>query len=76
MITKQYKKILCDSCSVLVINNVICHERGCINAFKDELRECKECGCEFIPDNDHQQFCSDSCYAMYNGFNLDDEMEE
>jgi hypothetical protein len=62
-----YKHVKCDQCEILVINNVICHERGCINAFKDELRECKECGNEFSPDNDNQNFCSDYCHDIYYG---------
>ena len=37
----KYRTVTCASCEVLVINNVICHELGCPNAWKDETRECK-----------------------------------
>lgn len=73
---KKYYNVKCDSCSVLVINGVICHERGCIDAYKDELRECKECGCEFTPENNKQDFCSDLCYSVYNGLNCNFDDEE
>jgi hypothetical protein len=28
---KRWKKVKCDQCAVLVINNVVCHEFGCPN---------------------------------------------
>ena len=34
----KYRPVICDSCEVLVINNVICHETGCPDAWKDETR--------------------------------------
>ena len=72
-----YKHVTCDDCSVLVINNVICHEHGCPSAYKTTIRECRECGNEFTPENNNQLFCSDQCYSVYNGLNCKfDEMEE
>jgi hypothetical protein len=67
-----YKTVKCDSCDVVVINNHICHEFGCPDKFKDEIRECKNCGCEFSPDNNNQNFCSDQCYYDYNGIPYED----
>lgn len=34
----------CDSCQMLAINGVPCHETGCPKAWKDEKRECSDCG--------------------------------
>ena len=62
----KYRTVTCDSCEVLVINNVICHERGCPNAWKDEVRECTWCGCPFRPADRGQDFCDDSCAEAYN----------
>lgn len=83
--TKQYARykiagkkvydVTCDSCQVMVINGHICHERGCPDAWKDEIRECKACGCEFHPDNDNQQFCDDNCYNMYYGYPTQDDYD-
>jgi hypothetical protein len=62
----RYRTVTCDSCEVLVINNVICHETGCPNAWKDEVRECKWCGQRFKPADRDQYFCEDSCAECYN----------
>ena len=34
---------MCDSCEVLNINGVNCHEHGCPDAWKDYKTECYEC---------------------------------
>jgi hypothetical protein len=60
-----WKEIKCDSCEVLVINNVICHERNCPDAWKDYFRECKWCGNEFKPKEKDQYFCEASCSETY-----------
>ena len=60
------RTVTCDSCAVLVINNVICHENGCPDAWKDEVRSCKWCGTEFKPADRWQQFCCDDCAETYN----------
>jgi hypothetical protein len=51
----------CPSCQILYINGLRCHETGCPDAWKDELRSCKWCGAEFKPENEHQECCSHSC---------------
>lgn len=57
----------CDSCELLRVNGVVCHETGCPQSHIGTLRECKWCGQEFGPEDRHQRFCCDSCAASYNG---------
>ena len=57
---------MCNSCNVLYINGIKCHEKGCPEEYKDYLRECKWCGSEFEPEDRYQHFCSDECYNDYN----------
>ena len=57
---------MCDQCEVLNINGMNCHETGCPDAWKDEIRECKWCGTEFKPEDRDQQFCDVSCLESYN----------
>ena len=59
-------KVHCNSCEVLVINGIKCHEHGCPEAWRDEIRECKWCGTEFHPEDREQVFCSESCAEDYN----------
>ena len=59
---------MCKQCTALRINGVLCHEHGCPDAWKSEIRECKECGGEFSPENDYQECCDEHCYNMYNGY--------
>lgn len=65
---KFIRKYSCDSCQLLRINGVVCHEPGCTEAWQDEVRECKECGGEFKPEQRNQIFCdthcANSCYAV------------
>jgi hypothetical protein len=63
----KYRPVKCDSCEVLVINNVICHETGCPDAWKDESRVCKWCGRRFKPAEKNQEFCDSACADSYNG---------
>lgn len=49
----------CDGCEILVINGILCHERGCPDAWKDTALECWECGCDFYPTERHQKSCQD-----------------
>lgn len=51
----------CDGCAPCAINGVFCHETGCPDAWRDEARECKECGFGFQPDERHQTCCDDCC---------------
>ena len=53
----------CPQCELLRINGVLCHEKGCPEAWRDETRECKECGCEFVPTERKQVYCHDLCGA-------------
>ena len=58
---------MCDSCEVLNINGINCHEIGCPEAWKDYSRECKWCGNDFIPEESDQQFCDMDCAKVYFG---------
>jgi len=51
----------CESCEILIINGVRCHEIGCPSAWRDEVRECRWCGCEFRPEDPGQDYCSEEC---------------
>ena len=64
--TTKYKTITCNSCDVLVINNHICHEAGCPNAWRDEVRQCKWCGSDFSPDYKWSECCCEDCWDSYN----------
>lgn len=57
----------CAQCVALIINGVYCHERGCPSAWKDSLRECKECGTEFVPGERAQVCCDEDCMRSYRG---------
>jgi hypothetical protein len=57
----------CDQCRVLRINGVRCHETGCPAAYRDETRECRECGRKFRPESRAQRECSGECAAHYAG---------
>lgn len=50
----------CDGCSPAVINKVFCHETGCPDAWRDSIKECSKCGCDFRPSERYQKTC-DSC---------------
>jgi len=56
---------MCDSCEALMINGILCHEQGCPDAWRDKERECKECGCMFIPKVKGQKVCSEQCANDY-----------
>ena len=58
---------MCQSCEALTINGVLCHEQGCPDSWRDEVRECAWCGCDFQPEEKYQECCSDSCYNIYIG---------
>ena len=64
---KQATISKCDSCDSATINGVYCHETGCPEAYKAEVRECKECGQQFSPEHPLQQFDTNVCYAHYYG---------
>jgi hypothetical protein len=60
------QKVSCPSCDLLVLNNHICHERGCPDSHLYKIRECDWCGSEFIPECRDQRFCEDSCAQSYS----------
>jgi hypothetical protein len=63
-------KIMCNSCKMLKINGVKCHETGCPDAWKDKAISCFVCGFDFIPEERFQTVCND-CQNV----DQDDEME-
>ncbi len=58
---------MCKSCELLRINGVVCHETGCPEAWRDKTRECKFCGCDFVPETRGQTCCSVECNDAYYG---------
>jgi hypothetical protein len=64
---------MCDSCQLVNINGIPCHEIGCPDAWKDEVRECNECGCDFTPQFKTQDFCDESCANSFYGYPPIDE---
>lgn len=55
---------MCNSCEVLNINGVNCHETGCPEAWK-VLHLCEWCGQEYIPESKQQKTCSPECADSY-----------
>lgn len=55
----------CNSCEMLAINGRACHEVGCPDAWRTEIRNCKWCGQDFVPDDSYQICCEDSCSEAY-----------
>ena len=53
------KEHYCDSCQMLGINGLACHETGCPDAWKDYEKDCFECGCAFRPTERYQAVCLD-----------------
>jgi hypothetical protein len=62
----KYRPVTCESCELLVINNIICHETGCPDAWKDETRICTWCGRHFKPEDRNQEFCDSTCAEAYH----------
>ena len=56
---------MCASCEAMTINGLYCHEQGCPDAWRDEKRECRWCGDEFVPEDAQQAHCSDECERDY-----------
>ena len=56
---------MCQSCEVLNINGLNCHEIGCPDAWRDYQRECKWCGTLFRPEHSEHKFCCDDCAASH-----------
>jgi|GEM_PF-1957580 len=64
----------CNGCNLPMVNGVLCHEHGCPDAWRDRQVECRECGFEFYPEEERQEFCSEHCAAMYRGLPCDCEI--
>ena len=56
---------MCDSCNVISINGMNCHETGCPDSWRDYEGECVECGQSFTPEYKGQKFCSEECNMLY-----------
>jgi hypothetical protein len=63
----------CNSCIPVVINGVLCHEHFCPDAWRDEVRECKECGTKFHPEDRTQTCCCQHCVHSFYGDPCDSE---
>ncbi len=61
----------CKQCQMVAINGVPCHETGCPLAYRDDVRECLECGMEFIPQDRHQRCCDEACDMAYRGMDCE-----
>lgn len=57
----------CDSCEMVSINGMACHETGCPDAWRDKVVECRWCGTMFVPEYRHQTTCSRDCFEAWNG---------
>jgi hypothetical protein len=66
---------MCNSCSAVMINKVLCHEYGCPDSWQDKTKECKWCGTEFKPEEKDQEFCGDDCLSSFYGYNNYDSEE-
>jgi len=64
---KRGRRWRCDQCQLMSINGIVCHETGCPDEWKDVIRECKECGTKFEPQEREQGCCSPCCAASYYG---------
>lgn len=49
----------CDSCNMISIQGVPCHEIGCPDAWRETLVECSECGFDFHREGRYQTTCPD-----------------
>lgn len=67
------KKIKCDSCNLVMISGVLCHETGCPDSWRFKEIECPWCGSKFVPEERDQEFCDDSCYLSYWGLDCEEE---
>lgn len=56
---RHRRKVSCNSCHLLLLNSLTCHEFGCPNT----PRYCRECKRQIRTDR--REFCSDRCYAAF-----------
>lgn len=67
---------MCESCNVLNIQGVNCHETGCPDAWIGHLRECKNCDNRFIPEERDEIYCCIECCREYHGFSNETDDNE
>lgn len=66
-------RISCDSCQLVAIQGLVCHETGCRNSHinprtgKLYRKDCRCCGKEFTPKYDGQDVCSIRCRKEFWG---------
>jgi hypothetical protein len=63
---------MCNSCDAVTINGIYCHEHGCPESWKDSTKECRECGCDFKPEDQYQQACN-SCIVANSDYETEDD---
>ncbi len=63
---RKGSKMKCDSCELMIINGIPCHEFSCPDGWKDEIRECVWCGAKFKPEEKRQIYCSIECSEIDN----------
>lgn len=58
----------CDGCNVLAIANgaLVLHEKGCREAWRDEMILCPECRKDFYRKKDSQQKVCDECRSFHD----------
>ncbi len=55
----------CQSCEVVSINGLYCHEHGCPDAWRDQILTCRSCGFAFHPKERGDTFCDQACAVAY-----------
>lgn len=58
---------MCQSCEVLNINGMNCHEIGCPEAWRDYAIKCHECQKAFKPKEREQVCCTKRCKKIFEG---------
>ena len=71
--TGKVWRYTCDSCNLLRINGVVCHEVGCPEAWRDRTVKCAWCDAPFEPEERCQKCCSHTCECDYSGIACDCE---
>ena len=61
------RRYFCNSCEMLSINGLPCHETGCPDAWRDAQLNCRWCGERFSPQERHQACCSQDCRESWFG---------
>jgi hypothetical protein len=66
----------CDGCNPSRINGVLCHEAGCPEAWRDHAVACRECGCDFYPEERFRRVCEDCARAADDEIGVEDDDDE